>query len=79
MRRPPGDRGPLRVRGSGSRFPGIPADTSRMRKEDRTLAKITDAFARAVAAGDMRKAEGWLAVAAWSQGVSEKATPVPVR
>jgi hypothetical protein len=27
----------------------------------------------------MRKAEGWLAVAAWSQGVSEKATPVPVR
>ena len=57
----------------------MPADTSRMRKDDRTLAKITEAFARAVASGDMRKAEGWLAVAAWSQGVSEKATPVPVR
>ena len=50
-----------------------------MSKNDRTLAKITEAFARSVAAGNMRKAEGWLAVAAWSQGVSEKATPVPVR
>ena len=50
-----------------------------MSTNDRTLAKISEAFARAVAAGDLRKAEGWLAVAAWSQGISEKATPVPVR
>jgi len=50
-----------------------------MSTKDRTLEKISEAFARSVAAGDMRKAEGWLAVAAWSQGVSEKATPVPAR
>ena len=62
----------------GLKVSGGAADTSGMRKHDRTLAKITEAFARAVAAGDMRKAEGWLAVAAWSQGVSEKATPVHV-
>ena len=43
----------------------------------RTQDKILEAFARAVAAGEMEKAEGWLAVALWSQGVSEKATPVP--
>ena len=79
MPRLPDLRGPLHVPRSGSRSPGIPADTSDMSKSDRTLAKITEAFARSVAAGDMRKAEGWLAVAAWSQGVSEKATPVPVR
>ena len=69
----------MRVRASGSRWVGSPADTSCMSTKDRTLEKITEAFARSVAAGDMRKAEGWLAVAAWSQGVSEKAAPVPVR
>ena len=79
MRRPPEFRGLLRLRGSGSRSAGSPTDTSCMSTKDRTLEKITEAFARSVAAGDMRKAEGWLAVAAWSQGVSEKATPVPVR
>ena len=79
MQRPPDLRGPLRSLASGSRWAGSPADTSCMSTKDRTLEKITEAFARSVAAGDMRKAEGWLAVAAWSQGVSEKATPVPVR
>jgi hypothetical protein len=52
-----------------------------MTRERRTQERILQAFARAVAAGQMEKAEGWLAVAAWSQGVSEKATlePAPVR
>ena len=50
-----------------------------MRKKDRTLDKIMRSFAEAVAAGEVEKAEGWLAVAVWSQGISEKATPVPVR
>ena len=50
-----------------------------MKSDERTLDKILEAFARSVAAGEMDKAEGWLAVAAWSQGVSEKATPAPVR
>ena len=50
-----------------------------MRSGERTRDKILEAFARAVAEGDMEKAEGWLAVAVWSQGVSEKATPVPAR
>ena len=79
MRQPPDLRGLLRLRGSGLRSAGSAADISCMSTKDRTLQKITEAFARSVAAGDMRKAEGWLAVAAWSQGVSEKATPVPVR
>lgn len=50
-----------------------------MRSAERTRDRILEAFARAVAVGDMEKAEGWLAVAVWSQGVSEKATPVPAR
>ena len=50
-----------------------------MRSNARTQDKILEAFARAVAAGEIEKAEGWLAVAFWSQGVSEKATPVPAR
>lgn len=48
-----------------------------MRSNEHTQDKILEAFARAVAAGEMEKAEGWLAVALWSQGHSEKATPVP--
>jgi hypothetical protein len=50
-----------------------------MRSNERTRDKILEAFARAVAAGEIEKAEGWLAVAVWSQGVSEKATLVPSR
>jgi hypothetical protein len=50
-----------------------------MRKKDRTLDKIMRAFAGAIAIGEIEKAEGWLAVAVWSQGVSEQATPVPAR
>jgi hypothetical protein len=50
-----------------------------MKRDERIREKILQAFARAVAAGEIEKAEGWLAVAAWSQGVSEKATPVPAR
>jgi hypothetical protein len=50
-----------------------------MRSDERTRDKIQEAFARAVAAGEMDKAEGWIAVALWSQGVSEKATPVLAR
>ena len=57
----------------------MPADTLSMRNQERTQDKILEAFARAVAAGEMQKAEGWLALAVWSQGISEKATPVPVR
>jgi iron uptake system EfeUOB component EfeO/EfeM len=34
---------------------------------ERTLEKIQEAFADAVAAGDFEKAEGWLAVARLSQ------------
>lgn len=43
-----------------------PADTSEVSRE-RTLEKIMQAFADAVAAGDYAKAEGWLAVARFSQ------------
>jgi hypothetical protein len=50
-----------------------------MKGDERTQEKILQAFARAVAAGEIERAEGWLAVAAWSQGVSEKATLVPAR
>jgi hypothetical protein len=50
-----------------------------MPNKERTQDKILQAFARAVAAGEMQKAEGWLALAVWSQGISEKATPVPAR
>ena len=50
-----------------------------MRNKERTQDKILQAFARAVAAGEMQKAECWLALAVWSQGISEKAIPVPVR
>jgi hypothetical protein len=35
---------------------------------ERTLERILEAFADAVAAGDYEKAEGWLAVARLSQG-----------
>ena len=59
--------------------PGVPTDTLSMRNKERTQDKILQAFARAVAAGEMQKAEGWLALAVWSQGISEKATPVPAR
>ena len=61
------------------KFHPDPGDTSVMSSDERTQGKILDAFARAVAAGEIDKAEGWLAVAIWSQGVSEKATPVPAR
>jgi hypothetical protein len=50
-----------------------------MKRSERTQDKILQAFAGAVAEGDMDRAEGWLAIAVWSQGVSEKATPVPAR
>jgi hypothetical protein len=50
-----------------------------MRGDRRTRDKILQAFAHAVAAGEMQKAEGWLALAVWSEGISEKATPVPAR
>ena len=39
-----------------------------MTKDERTQEKILAAFARAVAAGEMEKAEGWLAVAMWTAG-----------
>ena len=39
-----------------------------MRSADRTLDRILEAFAEAVAAGEFEKAEGWLAVARWAQG-----------
>jgi len=39
-----------------------------MRRKQRTLDKIQEAFADAVAAGEFDKAEGWLAVAAWAAG-----------
>ena len=54
-------------------------DTSCMRKKDRTLDKIMRAFAETIANGEIEKAEGWLAVAVWSQGISEQAAPVPAR
>jgi hypothetical protein len=38
-----------------------------MRRNRRTLEKIQQAFADAVAAGQFEKAEGWLAVARWAQ------------
>jgi hypothetical protein len=50
-----------------------------VRSDRRTQDKILEAFARAVAAGEMQKAEGWLALAVWSEGISEKAIPVPTR
>ena len=50
-----------------------------MRSTDRTLDRILEAFADAVAAGEFEKAEGWLAVARWAQGASETSTPAPVR
>ncbi|MBA3691370.1 MAG: hypothetical protein H0W82_08175 [Actinobacteria bacterium] len=34
---------------------------------DRTMDKIIAAFAEAVAAGELEKAEGWLAVASFAQ------------
>ena len=37
------------------------------------------AFAEAVAAGDIEKAEGWLAVARFSQGRIDVQPAVPVR
>jgi hypothetical protein len=47
---------------------------------ERTLEKIMAAFADAVAAGDYHTAEGWLAVARFSQartcGADVAATPV---
>ncbi|MEP6973756.1 MAG: hypothetical protein ABI869_06405 [Actinomycetota bacterium] len=50
-----------------------------MRSQARTLDKIVNAFAESVAAGELEKAEGWLAVALWSLAVSEGATTTPVR
>jgi hypothetical protein len=50
-----------------------------MKRNDRTQDKIVEAFARAVAAGELEKAEGWLAVAVWSQQVSQDAALVPAR
>jgi hypothetical protein len=44
----------------------VQADTSCVSRE-RTLEKIMEAFAEAVAVGDFTKAEGWLAVARFSQ------------
>ena len=54
-------------------------DTRDMRKRDRTIDKILEAFADSVAAFEVERAEGWLAVAVWLQGISETAIPVPVR
>jgi hypothetical protein len=48
-------------------------------RKDRTLDKIMEAFGESVAAGELGKAEGWLAVAVWSQGISEKAILEPAR
>ena len=71
------------ISGIGLRFNGLRADTWAMergvRRSERTQDKIIQAFARAAAAGQMEKAEGWLALAVWSQGVSEKATLAPTR
>ncbi len=54
-----------------------------MRSTDRTLDRILEAFAEAVAAGEFEKAEGWLAVARWAQGAGQgagkPASPAPVR
>jgi hypothetical protein len=50
-----------------------------MRKRDRALDKILEAFAESAAAFEVEKAEGWLAVAVWLDGIAEKALPVPVR
>ena len=50
-----------------------------MRSKDRTLDRILEAFAEAVAAGEFEKAEGWLAVARWAEGAKETSSPAPVR
>jgi hypothetical protein len=50
-----------------------------MRGADRTFDRILKAFAEAVAAGELEKAEGWLAVARWAQGAREIASYAPVR
>jgi hypothetical protein len=50
-----------------------------MRSKDRTLDRILEAFAEAVAAGEFEKAEGWLAVARWAEGANETSSPAPVR
>ena len=50
-----------------------------MRSTDRTLDRILKAFAEAVAAGEFEKAEGWLAVARWAQGVEQAPSPASVR
>jgi hypothetical protein len=57
----------------------VGTDTRDMRKRNRTIDKILEAFADSVAAYEVERAEGWLAVAVWIQGISEKAIPVPVR
>ena len=49
-----------------------------MRSHGRTLDKIMAAFAESASAGEFEKAEGWLAVALWSQQASETAVE-PVR
>jgi hypothetical protein len=49
-----------------------------MRSQERTLDKIMNAFAESVSAGELEKAEGWLALALWSREVSETATTEPV-
>ena len=43
-----------------------------MRGQRRTLDKIIDAFAESVSAGELEKAEGWLALALWSQDQRRK-------
>ena len=53
-----------------------------MRRKQRTLDKIHEAFADAVAAGEFLKAEGWLAVASWASRTPAVVTapgPVPAR
>ncbi len=49
-----------------------------MRSQRCTLDKIMIAFAESVSAGELEKAEGWLALAIWSRDVSESATTEPV-
>ena len=41
-----------------------------MRRKQRTLDKIQEAFADAVAAGEFDRAEGWLAISSWAAGSS---------
>ena len=49
-----------------------------MRNKDRTLDRVLEAFAEAVAAGEFERAEGWLAVARWAQRVEEVPSPARI-